>query len=115
MVILPIVCLSEFDNGRRLVLLTVHIPDQTERVAFAADIKHILKVAKLQTEDYIPSRHNGCKSDIGIKAENVSIKTLAQIVSQIERRGYDVDNAKGPVRLDLSLSAFSPQEQQKTT
>ena len=97
------------------MLLTIHIPDQTERVAFAADIKHILKVAKLKTEDYIPSRHNGCKSDIGIKAENVSIKTLAQIVSQIERRGYNVDNAKGPVRLDLSLSAFSPQEQQKTT
>ena len=90
------------------MLLTIHIPDQTERVAFAADIKHILKVAKLKTEDYIPSRLNGCKADIGIKAEQVSIKTLAQIVSQIERRGYDVDNAKGPVKLDLSLSASSP-------
>ena len=93
------------------MLITIHIPDETQRVAFAADIKHILRVAKIQTETYIPGRHNSVQADIGIKAKNISLKTLAQIVSQIERSGYSIINTKGSdiSELNLSVSALSPQ------
>tara|TARA_R100001594_G_scaffold27121_2_gene51844 strand:- start:3593 stop:3886 length:294 start_codon:yes stop_codon:yes gene_type:complete len=97
------------------VLLTVHIPNEAERIAFACDIKHILKTAKVPTQDYIPGHNNGCKADIGIKATNLNLEILAQVVSQIERRGYSVESTKGPAELNLSLSASSPREQQKTT
>jgi hypothetical protein len=93
------------------VLLTIHIPREEERVAFAADIKHILRVAKINTQTYIPGTHGAIKADIGIKAKNISLKTLAQIVSRIERSGYSIENTKGSdiSELNLSLSALSPQ------
>lgn len=93
------------------MLLTIHIPREEERVAFAADIKHILRVAKIDTQTYIPGMQDGVKADIGIKAENISLKILAQIVSQIERSGYSIINTKGSdiSELNLSLSVLSPQ------
>lgn len=97
------------------MLLTIHIPDKLQRIAFAADLKHILNVAKVKSQDYIPGRSNGRSADIGLKADKISIEVLAQVLSQIERRGYSVESTKGPEALSLSLSAFSPQETQKTT
>ncbi len=93
------------------MLLTIHIPEEAQRVAFAADIKHILRVAKIDTQTYIPGMQDGVKADIGIKAENISLKILAQIVSQIERSGYSIINTKGSdiSELNLSLSVLSPQ------
>jgi hypothetical protein len=91
------------------VYLQINIKDRTERVAFAADLKGMLRAAKIQTEDYKPEMRFGKKADIGIKAENISLKVLAQIVSQIERRGYDIKSTKGPESLSLSFSALSPQ------
>lgn len=93
------------------MLLTIHIPNELERVAFAADIKHILRVANIDTKTYIPGMREGSKADIGIKAEKISLKTLAQIVSQIERSGYSIINTKGSdiSELNLSLSVLSPQ------
>ena len=91
------------------MLLTIDIPNELERVAIAADIKHILRVANIKTQTYIPGIRDGSKADIGIKAKNISLKTLAQIVSRIERSGYSIENRKGLDKLDLSVSALSPQ------
>ena len=91
------------------MLLTIHIPREEERVAFAADIKHILRVANVNTQTYIPGMRDDVKTDIGIKAENISLETWAQIVSRIERSGYSIENRKGLDKLDLSVSALSPQ------
>tara|TARA_A100000172_G_scaffold81072_1_gene72778 strand:- start:402 stop:683 length:282 start_codon:yes stop_codon:yes gene_type:complete len=93
------------------VLLTIEIPDKLQQVAFAADIKHILRVANIDTKTYIPGMRDGNKADIGIQAENISLKTLAQIVGRIERSGYSIKNTKGSdvSTLNLSLSVLSPQ------
>ncbi len=67
----------------------VHIPDQNERYAFAAKIKKILKSANIKAVEYIPGNKNKIlKSDIGIKANGIDKKILAQVLSQVERRGY---------------------------
>ena len=67
----------------------IHIPDQNERYAFAAKIKKILKGANVKAVEYIPGNKNKIfKSDIGIKANGIDKKILAQVLSQIERRGY---------------------------
>lgn len=67
----------------------IHIPNKEERIRFAADIKKILHTAKIQTLDYIPSaQKHFIRCDIGIKADGLSNKILAQVLSQIERRGY---------------------------
>ncbi len=67
----------------------VRIPDKEERIRFAADIKKILHTANIKTQDFIPSpQKNIIKCDIGIKADGLSHKILAQVLSQIERRGY---------------------------
>lgn len=89
--------------------LQINIKDQNERVAFAADIKSILRTANIPTTDYIPGIRFGKQADIGIKAEKISLTILAQIVGQIERRGYNLKSTKGPESLDLSFSALSPQ------
>tara|TARA_R100000234_G_scaffold38340_1_gene22696 strand:+ start:15799 stop:16122 length:324 start_codon:yes stop_codon:yes gene_type:complete len=98
------------------VLYTIHIKNKEERIRLAADIKNILHTAGNEVTEYIPSQNKKLiKSDIGIKANNIEKKTLAQILSQIERRGYSVFKAKGPDNPSLELSAGSPQTQQKTT
>ena len=92
----------------------VLIPDKEERIRFAADIKKILHTANIKTQDFIPSpQRNILKCDIGIKANGLSHKILAQVLSQIERRGYMVLNAKGSDVPSLEHSAAS--QQQKTT
>ena len=94
----------------------IHIPNQEERIRFAADIKKILHTANIQAKEYIPGNHNRImKADIGIKADGLDQKILAQVLSQIERRGYTVINAKDPAVPGLMRSAASPQQQQKTT
>mgnify|MGYP003143668970 FL=1 len=91
------------------MLLTIEIPDETERVYLAAQIKKILRNAKIKTHVYIPNNHGKLKADIGIRARDISLETLAQIVSRIERSGYSIENRKGLDKLDLSVSALSPQ------
>ena len=93
------------------MLLTIHVPNEAERIHLAAQIKQILQVANIQTQTYIPGIRDGVKADIGIKAENISLKILAQIVSRIERSGYSITNTKGSdiSELNLSLSVLSPQ------
>ena len=93
-------------QGCRLVLLTVIVPNKAERTYLASQIKKILKNADLEANVYTPI--NKSKADIGIKAENLSLETLAQIVGRIEQSGYSIDK-KGQEDLDLSLSALSPQ------
>ena len=88
--------------------LRIHIKDKTERVAFAANIKSILRNAGASSTEYIPGIRLGVKADIGIKAEKISLNILAQIVSQIERRGYALESTKGPESLDLSFSMPIP-------
>ena len=91
------------------MLLTIHIADESERVYLAAQIKKILKNAKIDTHVYIPNSQGKLKADIGIRAREISLETLAQIVSRIERSGYSIENRKGLDELDLSVSALSPQ------
>ncbi len=91
------------------MFIQIHIKNDLERISFAADIKGILRNANIKTEDYIPTRRFGVKADVGIKAQNISIKVLAQIVSQIEQRGYGIKSTKGSESLSLSFSALSPQ------
>ena len=93
-------------RGNRLVLLTVKIKNKAERTYLAAQIKKILKNADIDAKSYIPKKVS--KADIGIKAENLSLETLAQIVGRIEQSGYSIDK-KGQEDLDLSVSALSPQ------
>ena len=93
-------------QGCRLVLLTVIVPNKAERTYLASQIKKILKNADLEANVYTPI--NKSKADIGIKAENLSLETLAQIVGRIEQSGYSIDK-KGQEDLDLSVSALSPQ------
>mgnify|MGYP003112427858 CR=1 FL=1 len=93
-------------QGCRLVLLTVIVPNKAERTYLAWQIKKILKNADLDVNVYTPI--NKSRADIGIKAENLSLKTLAQIVGRIEQSGYSIDK-KGQEDLDLSVSALSPQ------
>ena len=93
-------------RGDRLVLLTVLVPNRAERTYLASQIKKILKNANLEASVYTPIDKS--KADIGIKAENLSLKTLAQIVGRIEQSGYSIDK-KGLEDLDLSVSALSPQ------
>tara|TARA_Y100001972_G_scaffold41668_1_gene51483 strand:- start:447 stop:737 length:291 start_codon:yes stop_codon:yes gene_type:complete len=93
-------------QGDRLVLFTVNIPNKAERTYLASQIKKILKNADLEANVYTPIDKS--KADIGIKAENLSLKTLAQIVGRIEQSGYSIDK-KGQEDLDLSVSALSPQ------
>ena len=67
------------------VILTIHIPDHNQRIAFAAKIRKLIP----QGKTYIPGKRNGIyQSDMGIKAE-VTKKELAQINALIERRGFD--------------------------
>tara|TARA_R100001015_G_C4634182_1_gene200212 strand:+ start:3073 stop:3387 length:315 start_codon:yes stop_codon:yes gene_type:complete len=91
----------------------IHIPDEHERYKFAAKIKKILTQAKMNPEEYIPGNNTIYKTDIGIKA-NVSQKVLAQVLRQIEARGYTVINAKGSENPSLQHSGSSPQQSQKT-
>ena len=77
----------------------IHIPDEHERYKFAAKIKKILTNAKMNPEEYIA---------------NVSQKVLAQVLRQIESRGYTVINAKGSENPSLQHSGSSPQQSQKT-
>ncbi len=94
----------------------IHIPNQEERIRFAADIKKILHTANIKAKEYIPGNHNRIiKADIGIKADGLDKKILAQVLSQIERRGYSMINAKDPAVPGPMRSAASPQRQQKTT
>lgn len=93
-------------QGCRLVLLTVIVPNKAERTYLASQIKKILKNADIDAKSYIPKKISN--ADIGIKAENLSLKTLAQIVGRIEQSGYSIDK-KGLEDLDLSVSALSPQ------
>ena len=94
----------------------IHIPNKEERIRFAATIKKILHTAKIKTEEYIPGKYNRIlKADIGIKADGLDQKILAQVLSQIERRGYSIINAKDPAVPGPMRSAASPQQQQKTT
>ena len=98
------------------MLYIVHIKDKQERLQLAADIKKILQTAKIKTLEYIPGGNKQIiKTDIGLKADGLKKKTLAQVLSQIERRGYSVINAPDPEKPGLALSAASPQQQQKTT
>jgi hypothetical protein len=78
-------------------------------VNLAAQIKKILKNANIDTHVYIPNNQGKLKADIGIRAREISLQTLAQIVSRIERSGYYIENRKGLDELDLSVSALSPQ------
>lgn len=91
----------------------IHIPDKNERYDFAAKIKKIINTAKISTTEYIPGKKKVFKSDIGIKAE-VTEKVLAQVLRQIEARGYTVINAKGSDNPSLEHSGSSPQQSQKT-
>jgi hypothetical protein len=93
------------------VLLTIHVPNEAERIHLAAQIKQILEISNMQTQTYIPGIRDGVKADIGIQAKNLSLKTLAQIVSRIERSGYSITNAKGSdiSELNLPVSVLSPQ------
>jgi len=93
----------------------IRIPDKEERIRFAADVKKILHTANIKTQDYIPnSQKNIVKCDIGVKAKGLNKKILAQVLSQIERRGYLVLNAKGSDEPSLEHSAASPQKQKTT-
>jgi len=91
------------------VIYTIHIKDKDERIQFAAEIKSLLRTAKIASQDYIPgaSEVGKVQADIGIKA-SIDQDLLAQIMSRIERRGYNVQ-AKGPEIPGLKLSALSPQ------
>ena len=93
------------------MLLTIHVPKEADRIQLAAQIKQILQVSNIQTQTYLPGIRDGIKADIGIKAENISLMTLAQIVSRIERSGYSIKNAKGSdiSELNLPASVLSPQ------
>jgi len=93
-------------RGDRLVLLTVTIKNKAERTYLASQIKKILKNANINAQVYTPINKN--RADIGLKAEDLSLKTLAQIVGRIEQSGYSIDK-KGQEDLDLSVSALSPQ------
>lgn len=98
------------------MLYIIHIKDKKERIEFASDIKKLLQNANVKAEEYIPSKNTHIyNSDIGIKSNNVNKKVLAQVLSQIERRGYTVINAKGSDNPSLLHSASSPQQTQKTT
>ena len=66
------------------MIYTIHIPDDHERIKFAADV---CKLFKKYTE-YIPGNDAGLyQSDIGIQA-NVHNKELKQVLGLIKRRGY---------------------------
>jgi|TARA_R110002020_G_scaffold460992_1_gene679760 hypothetical protein len=83
----------------------IRIKDKDERIRFAADIKKILHTANIKTQDYIPSSQDSIvKCDIGIKATGLKKKTLAQVLSQVERRGYIILNAKGSDESSLKHS-----------
>ena len=98
------------------MLYIVHIKDKHERIQFAAHIKKLLRTANIEAKDYIPGKNNQIiRSDIGIKADGLDKKILAQVLSQIERRGYTILIAKGSETPSLMHSAASPQRQQKTT
>tara|TARA_Y100001951_G_C11141469_1_gene183930 strand:- start:291 stop:512 length:222 start_codon:yes stop_codon:yes gene_type:complete len=66
------------------MIYTIHIPDNDERISFAA------KVGKLfdQYNEYIPKRSHGLyQCDIGIQAI-VNKRKLTQVLGLIKRRGY---------------------------
>ncbi|HCX21011.1 MAG TPA: hypothetical protein DHN29_03790 [Cytophagales bacterium] len=66
------------------MIYTIHIPDNDERISFAA------KVGKLfdHYNEYIPKRSHGLyQCDIGIQA-TVTNKQLKQVLGLIKRRGY---------------------------
>ena len=89
--------------------IQIKIEDDVERVVFASHIKFILRNANISTRTYTPKERFGVKADIGLQAKNISLNVLAQIISQIENRGYDIKSAKGSDILSLSFSALSPQ------
>ena len=67
------------------MILTVHIPNQQTRIAFAAKVRQIIP----ECTTYIPGNNSGIyTSDIGIKA-SVTKKELAQINALIEKRGFE--------------------------
>ena len=72
--------------------MEVKIKNSKERVRIILKIKKIIELAGYKATVFASDKDN---CDMGLSSEPVDKKTLAKVISQIERKGYTI-NADGP-------------------
>tara|TARA_Y100000310_G_C20482046_1_gene715144 strand:+ start:606 stop:842 length:237 start_codon:yes stop_codon:yes gene_type:complete len=74
------------------VIFYLTIPNEIDRNAMAADIRHLIEHYGVDTTTYRPENP---KRDIGIEAKNtISQKLLGRIIGLIQRRGYEITSSQ---------------------